>query len=75
MFPGIISQFLPLVVPELPTFFLLFGDLTPNFASKVEARSKAPRAPDMEVPPWGAYILTAPVQVSWFYLKVRRQVN
>ena len=34
------SHFLPLVVPDLSMFFLLFGDLTPNFASKLEARSK-----------------------------------
>ena len=33
---------LPIVVPELPKFFLLFGDLTPNFASELEARSKPP---------------------------------
>ena len=52
------SQFLPLVVPELPKFFLLFGDITPNFAPKLEARSKSPRPPDMEVPPppWGVDI-------------------
>ena len=35
-------HFLPLVVPELPRFYLLFGDLNPNFASKFEARSKPP---------------------------------
>ena len=33
---------LPIVVPELLRFSLLFGDLTPNFASKFEARSKPP---------------------------------
>ena len=38
----IISQFLPIVVPELPKFFLLFCDLTPNVATKLEARSKPP---------------------------------
>ena len=39
-FTGIMSKFLLLGVPELSKFFLLFGDLTPNFASKLEARSK-----------------------------------
>ena len=43
------SHFLPLVVPDLPMFFLLFRDLTPNFASKLEARSK-PLDFLMEVP-------------------------
>ena len=45
----IMSQFLPVVVLELPKFFLLFGDFTPNFASKLETRSKPLRPPNMEV--------------------------
>ena len=58
---GIISQFLPIAVPELSKFFLLFGDFAPNVASKLEARSKPPpRPPDMEVPSLGCkYVFDA----------------
>ena len=49
--PGLYPNFLPLVVPKLPKLFLLFGDLTPNFAS--------PGPPNMEVSP-GSNML-------WFY--------
>ena len=47
---GILSQFFHLVVPELPKFFL-FGDLAPNFVSKLKARSKAPRPRNIELSP------------------------
>ena len=52
---GIFSQLLRLAVAELPKFFVLFGELGPNFASKLDVRSKPPppRPPDMEVAPLG----------------------
>ena len=36
------SQLLRLVVTELPKFFLLFGELAPNLAFKLDVRSKPP---------------------------------
>ena len=53
----ILSQLLHLVVTQRPKFFLLFGEIAPNFASNLDIRSKLPppppRPPNMEVPPPG----------------------
>ena len=45
----ILYKFLPFVVPDLPTFFFLFGDLASNFASKhgISIRCKPHPTPDL----------------------------
>ena len=40
--PGILPQFLPLVLADLPTFLLLFGHIAPNYVFKLESRSEPP---------------------------------